>query len=453
MKGRAVGIHLLLGCALFAIPALASGSTPVLLYGPGEPGDAAEARALAAFYLLGDDAGIAPSIRHISTAITDLDALEALGTDQVLACPGSPISVEPFRDSLDAARSLVLNMELEEAQATLQRLDALLPCLSGVLPREDLAQISFLEGVGLAYFGREAEARASFRRALVVSPILECDSRFPPATGAIFADAVKEALTAATADVDVQPLVGQGGTLWIDGDAFPPGGGHLTLAQGRHLFQRQGDDGSFDSRVVDVRAGDTLVVASGADILAAAVRGRGDDLVLVRASEELAGFAADNGLDHVHLAEIDSVDLLHRFDVAEATWSLSDLGMVDRRLRGRRLERAGQATLIAGGVLTAVGTIVAAVGHAEGQRMLEEEGSIQDPLVYAEMERQYQVARRQTAVGVVMAGAGGGVMVVGVPMLVKGRRAAGRGHIEEAKSVAAALRLAPTGVRLDVHFD
>lgn len=452
MKQRVAAMVLVLACLMVASPAGSAEPTPVLLYGPEGPDEAGEARALATFYLLGDQQKSAPSIRHISTSLASSLGMEILGSDGVVACPGSPVTVDPFRAGLDAALSQVLNMELDEARETLQRLDALLPCLSGVLPREELARISFLEGVGLAYFGHSTEARSSFRRALVVSPTLAWEPRFPPATQAIFKEAVEEALAAATATVDVEPLVGATGTLWLDGDPCPPGGGRLTLAEGRHLFQWQGDGGSFESHVVAVQANDHLAVLSQADVNAAAICGRGTGPALERAAVLLTQLSVETGLDHLYLAELGSVDLLHRFDATTGRWTLTDQGMVDRRLRGRRLNRAGQATLVTSGVLAVVGSVVALAGYAEGQRTLEEESSIQDPQVYEEMERQYQANRQQATAGLVMAGVGGAGVAVSIPLLV---RAAGTTHPPQATDAKATaeFQLAPNAVRFSIRFE
>lgn len=442
------------GTLVLAIAVLTAGTAladapPLLLYGPGDPDSALESRALATFNLLSDERRASPSVRHAGTALAPVPEMIVVGTDQALACQGSPVTLEPFREGLESALADVLNGEIEEARDTLMRLDALLPCLNGVLPREEIARISFLEGIGLAYFGETDEARESFRRALVVAPALQWEDRFPPSARTVFKEAVYEALHAPTAEIVVEPGVGAEASLWLDGDLYSAGGGAATLVEGRHLVQWQVEGGGFGTVVLAVTGGDSIRVISRADILATAVSGQGSGATRELAVEVLRRLATETSRDAVYLAELGSVDLLHRFDVATGRWEVSDQGMVVRRLRGKRMSTAGQISLIAGGVVAAAGTAIGISGYLRSEAIKEEEGTVQNAAEWENLEQQYEAARGQTGAGFALAGAGGACMVVSIPLLGHGSRLAASSTGE---SVAARFQLTPTGALLSVPF-
>ena len=446
-----------LACAMLLSVSLLSGritqaaTPPILLYGPGAADNVLESRALATFNLLSNERRVSPSVRHAGTALAPLADVTVVGSDEILTCHGSPVTLDPFREGLDRALTDIVSLELEEAQQTLARLDALLPCLNGVLPRDEIARISFLEGVGLAYFDQTDEARQSFRRALVVAPALQWDERFPPKARAVFNEAVYEAQHSPTAAIVVEPLVGTTASVWLDGDLYPTGGGSATLVQGRHLIQWQVEGGGFGTVVVSVAEGDELSVISRDDIVSSAVSGRGSHSVRVEAVAALQRLAAETSREAIYLAELGDVDLLNRFDPAGGTWEVSDQGMVLRRVRGKRMTVAGQVSLIAGGVLAATGMAIGISGYLRGNGLQEEEGSVQGAAEWEDLEQQYQGARQQAGVGFVLLGAGSAGMAIGVPLLVRGTRDAGRSTWTDDES-AARLRLAPTSVGFSVRF-
>ena len=442
---------ILLSVALFSGPFARASTPPILLYGPGAPDNTLESRALATFNLLSDEQRGSPSVRHAGTALAPLADVTVVGSEEILTCHGSPVTLDPFREGLDKALTDIVSLELQEAQQTLARLDALLPCLNGVLPRDEIARISFLEGVGLAYFDQTAEARQSFRRALVVAPALQWDERFPPKARAVFNEAVYEAQHSPTAAIVVESLVGTTASVWLDGDLYSSGGGSATLVQGRHLIQWQVEGGGFGTVVVSVVEGDELSVISRSDIVSSAVSGRGSTAVLVEAAAALQRLAAETSREVLFLAELGDVDLLNRFEPTSGTWEVSDQGMVLKRVRGKRMTTAGQVSMIAGGVLAATGMAIGISGYLRGKGLREEEGSVQGAAEWEDLEQQYQGARQQAGAGFVVAGVGGAGMAIGIPLLVQGARDAGRSTWTD-DDFDARLEIAPTGVEFSVRF-
>ncbi len=408
----------LLTVLLSAVPAWAA--TPLLLYGPGEADPATEQRALASFNLLAADPAGAPSVRHVGTVVVGRQTIEVIG-GEVRACPGSPVTVETFSGDLAEAMEHVLYQRLEQAGQTLERLDALLPCLNGVLPRGELARISYLEGVAQAYAGQEEAAQESFRRALVVSPELDWDEGFPPLYRPLFDQAIQDALRSASAPLIVEPQVGQTASLWVDGVEFTTGGMAITLAEGRHLLQWQLAAGGFSTRVTGVRAGETVTVLSRDDVVAAMLGGAGSDVARQAAAEALGELAATADVERVYVAELAGVDLLHVFTPATGTWQMADQGLVTRRLQQRRRGNAGLVCLVAGGTVTAAGMLVWGLGYAKGRELYDEAPNISNNDMYDQNVEDYHRFRTQANVGLFAAGVGVVGVGVGIPLLVSSR--------------------------------
>jgi hypothetical protein len=429
-------VLLLMANLTVALPCAAADT--VLLYGPAGPDAASEQRALASLNLLAAGPVGSPSVRHVQTVLASQPVIDVVG-GEVRACPGSPVTVETFTEALDEALQHVLYQRLEDAGRTLERLDALLPCIHGVLPRGELARISFLEGVGQAYAGDGTAAQESFRRALVVSPELDWDDNFPPDYRALFDGAIQDALRSQSAPVSVEALVGQIAKLWVDGVEFRSGGLAMSLAEGRHLLQWELVAGGFSTRVTVVRAGDVLTVLSRDDLAACLLGGAGSDAVRVRAVDLLTTLATEAGVDRIHLAELGGVDLLHTFTPATGAWALTDQGLVTRRLQQQRRRSAGVALLVSGGTAAGAGMLVWGLGYAKGQELYEEAPNITSTEMYDQNVEDYHRFRTQANVGLVVTGIGAAALGTGIALIASGReRDPGR------KGVA--VQLAPGGV-------
>lgn len=419
----ATGLMALLVAMSNAGLASAASKQVILLYGPDGPSSVAEERALAAYNLQADARGTAPSIRHMESVFEDVPAVTLVGADEGAACPGSPVEVQTFADGLDRAFEHLAYVETEEANQALQRLDGLLPCLNGVLERPQLARITFLQGVALAYSGATDEARESFRKALVVSPELEWDPAFPPDAKELFTEAIQLALRTTTIELTVAPGLGDGADLWIDGVQFSDSGGVTTVAVGRHLFQWDSGDTGFATRVVDVVEGENLTLYGRKDVMTAALRGSGSDLTVEQAVEQLSALAAGDEFGGLYIAELGEVDLLHRFEHTEKSWELTDQGLVSRRSRARGLSTAGTVTLITGGVMTVVGSLVGVLSYREAMELYDEGETCTNTGEYAILVRDYEKAHSRTYMGVTIAGVGGAALIAGIPMKVSAAKA------------------------------
>lgn len=425
--------------------------SPIVLYGPEGPDPVLEARALAAFNLLAPDRRVSPSVRHVDTALAEVPDVGIAGIGDVRTCPGSPVSLAEFRATLTEAEGHVLYGRRGEAELTLERLDALLACLHEVLPRQELAWISFLEGLGHAFMGEEAEARESFRQALVVAPALEWDSRFPPESKAIFDEAIRDALRTPTVPLEVEPRLGALAELWIDGEPFPTGGGISHLAAGRHLLQWRDGDGGFGTRVMGVEEGDRLTVSSRLDVSAAVISGRGSEASRGQAIRTLQTLAEEAANTPLYLVELGEVDLLHRFDPATGRWEHTDSGAVARRVIHQRTRRIGQVSIVTGGVVAAIGAVVGTIGYVNAKNLYDNAYQVGSQQQYSQDASQYQRDRTQSQVGFLMTGIGGTAIAIGIPLAATGSRG-DRVTGNESVAVRARLHLAPSACSISVRF-
>ena len=407
---------------------------PLLLYGAEGPDPVLGERALAAFNLQTRARG-APRVRHVSTILAHEPLFEVAGGEE-RTCHGSPVTLDAFRGTLTEAFGHVQYVRVEAAQATLEQLDGLLPCLAEVLPREDLARIAFLEGVAWAYDGEADRARESFRRALLVAPELSWEPRFPPDPESLFREAAKEALRSPTTALSVSPVALESATLWVDGVAYPAAGGDTTVAVGEHLVQWELRDGTFATRVVRASAETPVRVRSRGDVAAAVLGGTGSVDAMERATDSLVRAADEAGVTEVYLAELGKVDRIHRFVVTDGRWELADEGTVARRIKDRRIRRSGRIALLVGGVAAGTGLILGGLGHARAQQLWDEQYSHQSQDEFLAASGRYSNSRVQAIVGWSLAALGGATAVTGIVLATGSPRSPGVGD-----PAAAALRM------------
>jgi len=423
-------------------------AAPLLFYGPDGPDTTLEERALAAYNLQAETVGAVPRIRHVDSLVASLPDVEIVGTAEAQTCPGAPMSATTFVEEIDEAMQQVLYVQVEEATRSLDRLEALLPCLSGVLPRSEIGRISYLKGIVLAYAERPDEAREAFRRALVVSPELDWDPAFPPEPEQLFVQAIQDALRTPGAPLVVEPGLARFAELWVDSEPFASGGGTISLAEGRHVLQWRMAGGGFHTRVIAVEGGQQVTAFGRADVAAAALGGPSSEVVRQRAAEALGALVTSGEAADIYLAELGAVDLLHRFDHVTATWDLTDHGALTQRLKQRRRTEVGRGLLLAGGITSAVGAAVGLSGYAVAQQLYNGREDLMSAEEFDETSVEYGNARAQAAVGLAIAGIGSGVMLASIPFLER----PGTAESPAKPNPIATLHVTATGLSLDGRF-
>jgi len=398
------------------LPASARNVQVHVLYGPDAASPTIEERAVAAYNLQAVQHRGAPIARHVELALGDLGDVIRLGGGEAAVCPGSPITVGAFKSGLDKASEHLEWVEPDEASAELDRLRSLLPCLSEVLPREELARIGFLDGVARAYADDEDGARSRYREALGISPELSWDGRFAPRYEPTFTQAYQDALRAAKGRIAVSPRLGQTAVLWVDGQEFSVEGGTATLAAGSHLLQWRSERSGFETQLIRIEADEELSLSSPFDVAQAAVSGAGSAPLHKLAEAALAAFGEAEQVDEVYLVEFGGVDLLHRFVVATGAWELADEGLAVRRLRARTQRTAGTVSIIAGSVLAATGTVMGIVGYREALTTHGEAEQCKTTETYNNLVEQYANQRAVTYAGIGIGVVGGAAVLFGIPL-------------------------------------
>lgn len=446
-------VVVLLGLAAVLHGSPARAEAPILLYGPDGPDEALEARAQVAYNLQNEGRRSIPRIRHISTALTGIPAVDAVGTVTFQLCSASPVSPQTLVEEMGAAREMMDWGETAEATKLLDRLAESLPCLTGVLEREQLTQIYYLRGVALTHAGRTDEARESFRQALVMKPVLRAGDDAGPTMKTVFDEALREAFSAVSQDqnTDIRAGVGDAAQLHIDGE--PRGAGKINLAQGHHLVQWQILNGEFVTRMVVMGPEATLTILSSFDVADAAVSGEGSAVALELAAQELHRLAGESGVDAVYLAQLGDVDLLHRFEVATREWAITDHGAVATKLKRRKLATAGGVALVGGSLAVVAGTVMGIAGYTQADKLQSDENlsNIDDADEAADAEAAYYRNRNLAYVGYVTAGAGGAALAIGIPLTIAGKRQPS-GSARRDAPLAPVLSIAPMGVALTGSF-
>lgn len=436
----------MLGSPTWGLAAPGTGHA-LLLYGPEGPDFTLEDRAVVAFNLQGTGRLISPSVRHVGTALVSVPEIDIAGAVEAATCGGGPVMAASIEAELETALQHVLYVHVDEAARTLERLEAMLPCVGEPISGQTVARISFLQGVALAYVKREDEAREAFRQALVVYPQLDWEARFPPGPELVFQDAIQAALRSETVRISVAPQVRQSAEVWIDGVTVDAGGGDSSIAAGRHVLQWRAESGAFVTRVLDVEVESEVTVYGRRDVAAAAISGRGCEPCRAVAVDALIRLAGEAGVAEVHLAELDLVDMLHTFVVDGAAWVQTDEGAVARRVRHRHLQDLGKVTLIAGGAMVLTGAILGLTGYAKATQLADDAVGIETPLQFDEESNQYANSRVQTYLGFALAGVGGTAMLVGVPLANSGKgRTGGRPNRVARSGVHGSVVLTPVGI-------
>jgi hypothetical protein len=403
------------GLACLASPVAAAESSPILLYGPGEPDAASEAQALEVFSQQSAERNLVPRPRHVSSLLAEVPVVEIVGAE-VVGCPGSFVQREVFVHGLDEALHHLKYVEVEEANAKLERLDALLPCLDGVLEREQLARIFFLQGVGLAFDLDEPGAVERFRRALVVHPALEWDESFPPDARTLFEQAFQEAVRTPSGTLNVEPHLGWDVQLWVDGAEIPKAGGSSSLGEGRHLVQWKEHDGAAGARMLQVQGGAEITVLGRADLAAAILGGGASDLVEERATQALESIEDDSG-SVVYLTSLDASALLHRYEFDTGDWIISDMGTATRIAMERRRARNGRVLTVGGASVFAAGAGMGIWGYSSARGLYNDADQITSTGEYLSKAGQYANARALAYTGYALVGLGAVGVGSGVVMM------------------------------------
>lgn len=163
------------------------------------------------------------------------------------------IPVAEFNKRLDAARNRIYLVKYDEVKSRLEGLEALLPCLTEVLPRETLSRIYLYRGVVAFNQGDDAAAGAAFRQAVAVDRGSRWDERFGQRPREIFIESKEAALLAPKGNLKI-PELQDGVLIYLDGEPLAAGMTSPT-PPGEHFLQLRTSEGTLQGWLIKIPSG------------------------------------------------------------------------------------------------------------------------------------------------------------------------------------------------------
>ena len=422
------------------LPASASAATGVL-YDP-----AVGQQAVATAWV--DQHGHDGDVRYISVDDVFDPAQPAilLGDARALPCAGEAADRAAFQALSQHADDSAFGMDYLGAATSLERLTRLLPCLTEVPDSAELSHFHLLRGVVAYYAQGQTEATKRFEEALLVTPFLQWDRRYPPDIRPSFEEAVRGALHAEKAFFSVSPRIVDEGTFYVNGLTFDPRTRTANLYAGSHLLQWVPTDGPTATWVVQVDGGQFVTLVQRQDAVDALLTGRADAGVTEFALQRVLAPVEREAVATVAVAEDWDVMLFHEYDVLSGRWQLADLDAIEIwRQSGRGLRGAGVG-LIAGGVLAGVlGGVIGGRGAYDADGVVKDAAEHWEPVEgqshqqadfgdLAQGVSRFSTAQTEIRLGMALGVVGGALTVAGVPLTILGDRRARAAGLSKAQS-------------------
>ena len=407
-------------------PTLASASTAVV-YDPAVGEKAVSAAWIAQH---GSDA----DVRYIS--VDSVFAPDApailLGDVDAQPCAAEPADRAAFQALSAAADDAAFSMEYLAAATALERLARLLPCLTEVPDSAELSHFHLLRGVVAFYAQGEVEATRRFKEALLVTPFLQWNTRYPPAIRPSFEAAVRAALHAEKAFFSVSERIVEEGVFYVNGLAFDPRTRTANLYEGSHLLQWVPKGGKTATWMVQVQGGQFITLVHRQDGVDALLAGHADAGVTEFAMGRVLAPVEREAVSSVAVAEDWEVMLFHHYDVLSQQWRLADLEAIEIWRQTGRGVRAGGLAMVAGGVVAGlVGGLLGGRGHYNADGIVKDAAPYwvevpgrefsQAPLSeVGEGAPRFAISQAEMRFGLALGVVGGALVLAGVPITVAG---------------------------------
>lgn len=379
------------------------------------------------------------NVRYISVDHVFAPEIPAilLGDVSAQPCAGEPADRAAFQALSDEADGAAFEMEYLAAASALERLARLLPCLTEVPDPAALSHFHLLRGVVAYYAQGEDEATRRFKEALLVTPFLQWNTRYPPPIRPSFEAAVRSALHAEKAFFSVSERIVLEGTFFVNGLAFDPRTRTANLYEGSHLLQWVPREGDTTTWLLEVEGGQFVTLVHRQDAVESLLSGTADAGVTEFALARVLAPVERESISSVAVAQDWEVVLFHRYDVLARRWHLADLEAIEIwRQSGRNVRVAGIAMIGGGLVAGVVGGILGGRGLRDAQSINDhglENWSEPDPvsgLRHGEITElgedvsEFATAQAEIRIGAALGIIGGVFTVAGVPITVLGDRRA-----------------------------
>lgn len=420
----------ILSCAaaLLLVPGAAEAAARVVLQDGDEAAVAVKTAWMAQF-------GDAVGVRFVGVAevFPPAEPVMMLGDVNREVCAGEARSVLDFEAGSDAVIDLVAGMSYQEAGVAIGRVFEMLPCLTAAPSPEQLGHFQFMRGIVAFYFEGPAKATDRFEEALLVSPFLQWDTRYPPPVKPSFDEATMSAVQAESAFLSVSERVFTEGSLWLNGVGVDPRTRTHSLYAGTHLLQWKGAGAEATLNwVVHLDGGDSVALVEREDAVEMLLQGDAGPIVTEHVQAQVIAPVERNAGGVLYVAYEDDVVGFHSYDPIGSRWRPVDVLALERHvLGGERLQAVGIVMSVAGGFLLGGGLTVSGLRRDE---LADLRGEMFDPDGTGSLRKveehigEYNSAREQANTGIGFSIVGGALLVGGVPLSIfGGHRAAGGG--------------------------
>lgn len=341
----------------------------------------------------------AKAILSLELQLPREDGLVVLGA-AATPCDGAP-PAGSVADLVAAVEAAVVDLDPAGAAEAASTAEQALAC--GVVEPSAVARLLAARAAAHWVAGEPEVATRLWGELFAVQTDRVVDATLSPTAQALQLDAKLQGAEQ-PAQGELRLLLPKGWSAQVDGRAHEGG----AVPAGRRIIRVAGPDGAGWGAVVEVERGGVATVATSAALRGAAREPRPDGAVLGWLAGQLAPLL-EQGAQGVLLVHLGSDPAAIRHFDGQRFLLLTPAGRVARRgaVGEAAVPRGASAALLGGGLaVTAVGVIVAALAHREGEALRSEMGTASG---WSDGYGAFESAVRQEQVGTGLA-VGGGVL-------------------------------------------
>ncbi len=380
----------------------------------------------------GDDIGVRWT--SVSEVFSDDEPVTVLGGGSRHECTRKAAGTQALEAATHAIVSEVTRMNYDTAGLAIDRARDMLPCLTRAPSPELLAGFHFMRGIVAFYAEGTAKASERFQEALLVSPFLQWDTRYPPPVKPSFEGAIAGAMTAPTAFLSISPRVTKEGRLWLNGVEVDLRTRTRSLYSGTHLIQWAPDDATDTTNwVLDLKEGTSVAIVARRDAVDGLLAGDADAAVTEFTQAQILAPVERKAGSTLYVARSGEPVQFHGYDPLGSRWRPVDALSLKRHVsNGKRLQGIGVGLTILGSVFAGVGAGLYAHQRGEARRLeaiiLPDQNRPGQREDYDKHIGEHTLHTQQANNGGFLGIVGGTLLLGGVPLAIIGsRRAAGAG--------------------------
>ena len=396
-----------------------AGEGPLVLY-VGEPSDeqATQAREQVAKRLGYTAAEVTRALPLVENVFGNADLWPQGGATHLCPEDVGDISLSELVKNAGAAIDVV---EPRRATELLSPLIDNLACIAAPVTAQELSRAAFLLGYARFASGDREGAGEAFKAAAIFDPEIAWDVTYPPEPQQVFNSAVLDALRAEKANLWPAFGAAEAMDLQLDGGDVPADG---TLQPGLHQITTRTADGQPLRMAVEFPAGGTIRLVPLREQIDGFLAGKegtseiGGVLVAILArSGDAEAYIIEPAFGRIYRFHRETEEVREipgagsqATEVAETTTTQP----VEKVKVKRGKSNPGPVVVIAGAVTAVVGAIVGGAQQSQATDIWDQVSA--DNNLYDELNGDYEAARTGRNVGIAVAGVGGVMVAVGIPI-------------------------------------